>query len=329
MDNSHNDYRAKKRGVGNRFKSKPNKFKTVINTDGSERIIKVKSSSPIKRRGRKTEKVTNVNLVQKPLKLKLQTNEDGSESVIDTNQINNENEVIQELEQEQQFINENENENSEIMSEQTENFGGKKRKKKIDGIGNMLKMKVTKKPVKKKSVGGATLAFTKPLLPTMKIGLKSKGIAVSGLTNMAVIEKFYNEFVSNKNDKNSSFEQIPDGFLENHYLMNADYDNFDSDNIGGLAAIQTLAGIGKAGAGKIKGFIKTRKENKARKKAGLPPIGNKVEDLMGASGEKVLTDLEKKEAEKKPVETKTVKYIIFGVVGLAVLGLGIFLMRRK
>ena len=191
-----------------------------------------------------------------------------------------------------------------------------------------------RKELNKKSVAAEALKFTNPLTKAMKIGLQSKGFNTKEMSQAAIIEKFYNEFVSNKNDKKSHLEPLEEGFLQNHYLYNADFDSFDSDNIGGLADIQAVVGIGKNVVGKLKDFRAKRKAARAAKKAGTNVAIPEVENKLGAETDKVLKDLEAQQKGGEPItkdESKKsiVKYIIFGVAGLVVLGLIIFLARRK
>lgn len=302
MDNTQDNLRG--RGVKGRFKRKPKKFRTVQSSDGSEKIVAVKSNAPIlNNRGEISESVVTLPKISEPLQVQTKINDDGSET----------------LQQVEQPIEQN------FGVEESDNLKGKKRKtmKKLRPV-KLGKKRVQKvapiKTSKKKSVGEEALKFTKPLVKAMKIGLADKGLNVSTMSNVQVIEKFYNEFVSKKGDKNSTYEPLQEGFLTDHYLMSTDYDTFDSDSIVGTADVQMVANVGKAAIGKIKGFLAKRKAAKAAKK-NPSQVMPKTEAKVSAETEKVMKQLEKEIKNEQPItkaenKSNIVKYVIFAVVAV-------------
>lgn len=178
--------------------------------------------------------------------------------------------------------------------------------------------KVAKKTRKKKSVGKAATAILDPLIPSMKVGLTAKGFNVSTMTTPMVIEKFYNEFVSKKADKASSYEPLEENSFSNSYLFTSDYDTFDSDNIVGVADVQMAVNVSKSIIDKFKGWNSKRK---AAKKAKKDPktVMTPVEVKMGEEAEKVLQKAKAEQQQAEP-ETKgnTKKYLMYGIAGLVV-----------
>jgi hypothetical protein len=242
--------------------------------------------------------VTNIPQGDTPPVIRTNENEDGSESIVGIS------------------------ETPELSSD--DSFTRKKKGKKriLKKVGSKVKKAVGKKK-KPQSVGDATLSFVYPLIKAMKIGLINKGYNVSRLSRQAVVEKFFNEFVSKKGDPHSTLEPLADGWLENHYLFKADFDTFDSDNIGSIGDIQTAANVGKQVLGKIKGFLAKRKAAKAAKKnpkVVVPQSENQVaieaeKAIEKAKAEKDMTQTVTKEESKKSMT----KYIVFAVVGVVAL----------
>ena len=182
-----------------------------------------------------------------------------------------------------------------------------------------------------KSVGDAAIAFTDPLVNAMKIGLKTKGYNTSAMTKPAIIEKFHNEFVSKKNDPSSSYDEIPSGTFENHYLFKADYDSFDADSVVGQSDIQGVVNVGKGIVSKFKSW---RNKKKAAKASGQNPkqVMDKTDLLMATEGDKVVKKLENEQSQNAPQtvgETqKIVKYAIYTVIAIALIYLMVKLSKK-
>jgi len=182
-----------------------------------------------------------------------------------------------------------------------------------------------------KSVGDAAIAFTDPLVGAMKIGLKSKGYNTDAMTKPAIIEKFHNEFVSKKADPSSSYDEIPSGAFENHYLFKADYNSFDADSVVGQSDMQGIINVGKGIAAKFKQW---RNRKKAAKATGQDPkqVMSKTDLLLAAEGDKVVKKLEQEQENQQPQTVgeanKTVKYAIYAVVAIALIYLLVKISKK-
>lgn len=174
------------------------------------------------------------------------------------------------------------------------------------------------------TAGETLLLPLRPFKPMIKKGLKSKGVNTSKMSFVNMVNKFYNEFVSKKNKKTSSFDEIPDNFLENHPLFSTPLDGYDfNDSIDPVTITAIVTATVK--------FFKNIKDSKAKAKAtGTKANLSPVESEMADDTEKLETKLIEKAKGEEPV-TKTenksmVKYLIFAGIALVAV---IFFMRKK
>jgi hypothetical protein len=103
------------------------------------------------------------------------------------------------------------------------------KKGKTAGGAKILKIEKRREKIKaipKKVVGGmkeiAGDVLLAPLLPfkgAMKKELKHKGIDPSGLSFKEIVLNFYNQVISKKNNKNSSYEEVN----ANEFINNASF----------------------------------------------------------------------------------------------------------
>jgi len=209
------------------------------------------------------------------------------------------------------------------------------------GGAKILKIEKRREKVKaipKKVVGAikevAGDVLLAPLLPfkgAMKKELKHKGIDPSGLTFKEIVLNFYNQVISKKNNKNSSYEEVNASDFINNTTFSMSFEEVDSDNQAGVAA-SMISTIVQA----IINLFKKAKERRAEaKKAGMSEEEYKKqtseeEVRLGEEGEKVQKELETKAAldgEVKKIDVK--KFIIYGVVIGAVILAFYFLNKKK
>jgi len=186
--------------------------------------------------------------------------------------------------------------------------------------------KKKKKGIFKKAaerVAGVTLLLPlQPFKPAMKKNLEGKGISTKGMSFPAILEKFFNENISKKANKSSSFEEIESGYISNNYLMRTPESRLnESDNLAADAIVIIVKETIK--------FFKGNKDKKAAaKNAGENPKNVLTGEELDAAeaAEKVTKDLENKAAGETPA---TKKNIITYVVIAAVLGLVVWFIAKK
>ena len=169
-----------------------------------------------------------------------------------------------------------------------------------------------------------------PLLPfklAMIAALKKKGAYSKGMSFKNIVNKFFNEYVSKKNNKKSNFDELDENYLEEHYLFRTDADSFDwsSDTIEPVMIGTLVTAIVK--------FFKDKKKKKDVAKATGVPVAKALtptEQIMANATEQVEKDLEQKAKDEKPIEQgffkKNLKWFAIGAV---VIIAAIFFMRRK
>lgn len=173
-----------------------------------------------------------------------------------------------------------------------------------------------------KIIGVTVLLPLRPFKPMMERALSKKGISTKGLDFVKLVELFYNEFVSKKNNPSSKYAEIPDNYLIDNSLMKKTYDNYDEET--DSFALSALGGIVTA----IIHFFKLKKEQKI--KAIKEGIKLKVNDeAFGLGTIKIESDLKKKQLDDVPVRHKEIKKTLFIAIGLVVLIAGGFLILKK
>ena len=213
--------------------------------------------------------------------------------------------------------------------------GGKKGAAKIVKI----EKKKVKRVARRKKIVGAVVGNTlllplRPFKKAMEKALQKKGVNTSKMKWRDVVAKFYNEFVSKKGNKISSYEPIDEIEFSNDanfFLRESDVDyNIDTaDNF----ALST-ATIGAVVAGIINLFKKAKEKRQAAKDSGISKAEAKQviteTDLeFGAAAAKVERQLTEKAKESQPVTTgKSKKWLVYGAI-LAVLGLVVYFISKK
>ena len=185
---------------------------------------------------------------------------------------------------------------------------------------------------KKGTVGGDILATIKPLEPAMKSELKRKGVNTSGMPLDETTIKFYNEFVSKKGNKLSSYEPIEESeFINNVAFVtpSEELDN-DTDNIVITSAMITTA------VGGIIGFFKRARERRqAAKDSGMTKSEAKqsmpgIELRIGKATEDIESDLIDKAVDNESVKSGQVKrYVMYAVIFLVVAGILYYFTKKK
>jgi hypothetical protein len=191
------------------------------------------------------------------------------------------------------------------------------------GKGGVLNKAANK--LKDFTVGTTILLPLQPFKPAMKKNLEGKGISTKGLSFSKIIEKFYNENISKKKDKASNFDEIPDGFISNHYLMRTTKDNFDDSDNFVAAAATALTTIVSA---TIKFFKENKEKKDAAKAAGVNPKDELDPESLDAANatEQITKDLENKAKGEQPVtQANVIKYVVI----LAVVGAIIWFISKK
>jgi LPXTG-motif cell wall-anchored protein len=214
------------------------------------------------------------------------------------------------------------------------------KKKEAEAVKEVKEQVAANKAAAKIPTTGATiLNQLTPLKSVMVKALQRKGVAAEKMTMENLTEAFYNEFVSKKGDKTSSYEPYESGTLTNNYLFtqkSSDYDS-QSDHIA-AEVIQT-------GVTAVLGFIKKARAKKKAKKAAKAAAKTgatvstsvataaatltKEQEAIADDTDKVATSLAKKAKDSESVTTGGSKKIIFIVLGIAAVGLLVFFISRK
>lgn len=188
-----------------------------------------------------------------------------------------------------------------------------------------LKRKATVKRVIGKVAGATILLPLQPFKPAIKKDLDSKGYATKGMSFPYLIEAFFNENISKKKDKTSSFEPLERGYIADSYLMQLPSEHFNENDSLAADALKIIV------QETVK-FFKGRKDKKAAAKA----EGNDPKRVMSESdlrlaneAEKVQKDLEDKAAAEKAVSTGSMKNIIkYGLI-VAVIGFAVYYFSKR
>lgn len=183
----------------------------------------------------------------------------------------------------------------------------------------------------KKAAGAVMLAPLLPFKGAMKKELKHKGIDPSGLTFKEIVINFYNECISKKGNKNSSYEEVNATDFINNATFSMSFEEIENDNQAGVAA----TAIGTIVTAIINLFKQAKERRKAAKDAGISEAEYKKqtteeEARLGEAAEKVEKELEIKaveDVEVKKVDIK--KYLIYAVVIGAVILAFHFLSKKK
>ena len=191
--------------------------------------------------------------------------------------------------------------------------------------------KAAVKKVVGKTVGAVALAPLLPFKPAMTKALNKKGVSTKKMPFKNVVGKFYNEFVSKKGNKKSSYDPIDEVDFSNDrsFVLPVNEVEMDSDSL----AI-TTATISTVVAGIINLFKKAKEKRQAAKASGLSKSETKeiitpVDLEFGLEAEKVEKQLTEKAKESTPVtQTKMKKLVVYGVI-LAVLGGLVYFVSKK
>jgi len=139
-----------------------------------------------------------------------------------------------------------------------------------------------------------------PLLPfksAMSKALRGKGINTTYMSFPMLVNSFYNNVVSKRNNHASQYDAISPNFLEDHLANNYTADEVnnleDSNNL-----VTPIAAIVTAIINFFKKVIKKKKEKKPLKK---------VEKQIANDGEKAVKKLKQKKADQKPITRGDVK----------------------
>jgi len=213
--------------------------------------------------------------------------------------------------------------------------GGKK------GAAKILKLekRQKKRKVRRKKIVGAVVGNTlllplRPFKKEMEKQLQKKGVDTKKMKWRDVVSKFYNEFVSKKGNKKSSYEPIDEVDFSNDanfFLLEKDVD-YNVDTADNFAL--TTATIGAVVAGIINLFKKAKERRAAAKDSGISKaearqVITETDLELGAAAAKVEAQLEEKAKEDKPVTTgKYKKWLVYGAI-LAVLGLVVYFVSKK
>ena len=213
----------------------------------------------------------------------------------------------------------------------------KRRKRRKEGKGLFRRIGKGIKKVARRvvdaSLGMTILLPLQPFRFAMKKALKKKGISTKRMSLRELSIKFYNEVVSKKGRKDSYYEEISEEqFLNDPAFVvpASDYDPLDPD------VDHAIGQVIKQVVGAVVGFFKkVIARRRAAKAGGLTekeyvqqtPI-DEVE--MAEDATKVEKELELKSKEDKAVKKMDMKkYLVYGVVGAAVIGLVYFMSKKK
>ena len=193
--------------------------------------------------------------------------------------------------------------------------------------------KAKRKERRKAIVGTVLLAPLLPFKKPMKKQLEKKGVKTDKMKFRAIVAAFYNEFVSQKGNKKSSYEPIDEVEFYNDvnfYLPVNEVDGTDTDNLA-----LTTATISTIVAGVISLFKKAKEKRQSAKKSGLTladakQVMTETDLELGKDAEDVEKKLEVKAREGKPVDKGQMKkYITYGVILLVIGGALYFLSKGK
>jgi hypothetical protein len=214
------------------------------------------------------------------------------------------------------------------------------KKGKSAGGAKILKIEKRREKIKaipKKVVGGmkeiAGDVLLAPLLPfkgAMKKELKHKGIDPSGLSFKEIVLNFYNQVISKKNNKNSSYEEVNANEFINNASFSMSFEEVEQDNQAGVAvtAISTIV------QAVINLFKQAKERRKAAKEAGLSEAEYKKQSTeeevrLGEEGEKVQKELEEKAILDGNVKKLDVKKVITYAVIIGVVVLAFYFLNKK
>jgi len=201
------------------------------------------------------------------------------------------------------------------------------------------KRKVRRKKIVQKTVGAAALAPLLPFKRAMKKALEKKGVNTSKMKFRSIVSKFFNEFVSKKGNKKSSYDAIDEVDFDNDVTFtmpveDLDYSELpDHSNFADHLAI-TTATISAVVAGIINLFKKAKERRQAAKETGMSDTELKklipLQDIQfGKDAEEVQAVLEEKEAENTPVtKMKMKKMIVYGVILAVLFGVLYFVSKK-
>ncbi len=221
----------------------------------------------------------------------------------------------------------------------------RRRRKRLVRKGKLVKVQKRKKRRKtrrikrrkmiKRTVGAALLAPLLPFKRPMKRALAKKGVSTKKMKFRTVVSKFYNEFVSKKGNKKSSYDPIDETDFYNDVSFvtpSGELDLNSEENRDHLAL--TTATIATVVKGVINLFKKAKEIRKKAKDSGLSYKEAKElipeQDLeFGKDASQVEAKLVAKSKEDKPVtKAQTKKYITYGIV-LFVLGAVVYFLSKK
>jgi len=207
------------------------------------------------------------------------------------------------------------------------------------GVFKVEKRKARRKTRRKKiiraTVGTALLAPLLPFKRPMKKALGKKGVDTEEMSFRDIVGKFFNEFVSQKNNPKSSYEPINETDFRNdaNFVIPASEVDLSGEGSDNLAL--TTATISTIVSGVINLFKKAKERRQGAKDAGLSKseakeVMTETDLQFGADAAKVEKKLEEKAKEGKPVDKAQMKkYITYCVILAVIIGVLYFLGKGK
>lgn len=197
--------------------------------------------------------------------------------------------------------------------------------KKVVKTGTTVVKKVGKTvgKVASLSVGAVLLLPAIPLIPAMKKALKKKGFNTGSMSNVSVITKFYNEFVSKKNKATSNYDEIPDNYLEDHYLFKTPVAGIDLNEVAGMDVKGVVTAV-------VKFFKDLKDKKKELKESGKEPETemSATESEMADDAQAVESQIVDKAMNEKPTTQGDMKQYIKYAVIAAIIILAIVIIMK-
>lgn len=170
-----------------------------------------------------------------------------------------------------------------------------------------------------KTVGTVVLSELLPFKKVMKLQLQKRGFNVTGMSFRNLVITYYNEFVSNKVDKSSSY--IPVNFYE--FLSNPVFRMNKIDNYCSLEEKTKInlyvSNIRDVVDNTVDFFKRSLLKKQVAIESGFKPkqVLNPEELVQAAATEKVLKELENKALQNHYVKNSELNEILF--IGIVVL----------
>jgi len=195
--------------------------------------------------------------------------------------------------------------------------------------------KARRKVIRQKTVGAALLAPLLPFKKAMKKALGKKGVSTKNMKFRAIVGKFFNEFVSKKGNKKSSYDPIDetDFYNDRNFAIPLNEVDLstpeDSDNLA-----LTTGTISTIVSGIINLFKKAKERRQAAKDSGLSykeakEVIPELDLQLGKDAEDVEKKLEEKAKADKPVtDARVKKLVVYGLL-LTILAALVYFISKK